>query len=544
MSQLLSLAEPVEPVLATTSGAEVYQRFERQPDVLALAVVDAAGRPVGIVERNTFFVRMAAEYGRALYAQRPISLLMNDEPLVVEGHVALLVFTREVLAERPSELMQGFIVVEEGKYAGIGSALSLLQATNRANRDHALEMTRLADTLKAAEAQAQTALQAKSKFLAVMSHEIRTPLNGVLTVAEILARRLQQGELKPYVQTILDSGQTLLRLLTDALDFSRADAGHLELQQEPLCVSTLVRNVSSLWAAPAAEKALDFSIGYEGPQDLWALGDEVRLKQVFNNLIGNALKFTDRGAVRVRVAAERDDLYVRMRVEVADTGPGVDDERLPHIFHPFVQEDAGRAKGGAGLGLAICRELVERMDGAISASHTPGGGLTVTFEVTAFHTPCASQPCCGDEAEEAGRPDVSPRRLHVLIADDNATNRLVAETLCSMFECTSHCVTDGREAVDAMRSGAFDLVLMDIKMPQMDGLEATRHIRALKGPASAAPIVALTANADPWDAAEYLEAGMDAVVEKPIRPDVLLAAMSAAMETRAAKAGRALRGAA
>src|ERR1700753_2950938 len=256
MSQLLSLAEPVEPVLATTPGAEVYQRFEREPDVLALAVVDSIGRPVGIVERNSFFVRMAAEYGRALYAQRPISLLMNTEPLVVDGHVALMVFTCEVLAERPSELMQGFIVVEQGKYAGIGSALSLLQATSRANRDHALEMTKLADTLRAAEAQAQAALNAKSKFLAVMSHEIRTPLNGVLTVAEILRRRLRQEELKPYVQPILDSGQTLLRLLTDALDFSRADAGHLELQQEPFCVSTLLRDVSGLWTAPAAEKAL------------------------------------------------------------------------------------------------------------------------------------------------------------------------------------------------------------------------------------------------------------------------------------------------
>ena len=129
------------------------------------------------------------------------------------------------------------------------------------------------------------------------------------------------------MQTILDSGETLLRLLTDALDFSRADAGHLELQQEPLCVSTLVTDVASLWTAPAAEKALDFSIDYEGPQDLWAVGDEVRLKQVFNNLIGNALKFTDCGAVRVRVTAEREVIYVRMRAEVADSGPGVDDER-------------------------------------------------------------------------------------------------------------------------------------------------------------------------------------------------------------------------
>jgi CheY-like chemotaxis protein len=248
--------------------------------------------------------------------------------------------------------------------------------------------------------------------------------------------------------------------------------------------------------------------------------------------------------VRVRVVAERDDIYVRMRAEVADTGLGVDDERLPHIFHPFVQEDAGRAKGGAGLGLAICRELVERMDGAIRASHTHGGGLTVSFEATSFHVPASDAVRRETPGETEPAELASSRPLHVLIADDNATNRMVAETLCSMFGYTSQSVSDGAEAVDAMRSGSFDLILMDIKMPLMDGQEAARRIRAMQGPASTAPIVALTANADPWDAAEYLEAGMDAVVEKPIKPAVLLAAMQAALEIRAGMTEQAMSGAA
>lgn len=543
MSQLLSLAEPVEPVLATTPGGIVYQRFEREPDVLALAVVDPSGRPIGIVERNSFFLRMAAEYGRALYAQRPIALLMNAEPLIVEGAVGLMVFTREVLAERPSELLQGFIVVQDGRYAGIGSALTLLQATSRANRDHALEMTKLAETLRAAQAEAQAALRAKSKFLAVMSHEIRTPLNGVLTVADIVSRRLTQVELKPYVRTILDSGQTLLRLLTDALDFSRADARQLELQQEPFFVPGLVDDVAGLWSAPAADKGLDFTVRYEGAPDLWALGDEVRLKQVFNNLVGNALKFTDRGGVHVRLIARREDIYVRFTAEVIDTGPGVDDARLPDIFDPFVQEDAGRAKGGTGLGLAICREIVERMHGEIVARHTPSGGLTVAFDATAFHVESGVESAFSEPAEQSANL-LGDRALHVLIADDNATNRLVAETLCSMFGYTTHSVCDGTEAVDAARSGAFDVILMDIKMPLMDGLEAARRIRAMHGWAAQAPILALTANADPWAAAEYLDAGMDAVVEKPIKPADLLAAISSAMHRRNSVAPLALSGAA
>jgi signal transduction histidine kinase/ActR/RegA family two-component response regulator len=528
MAELLSLAEPVEPVLATTPGAAVYQRFEREPDVMAIAVVDAAGRPVGIVERNTFFLRMAAEYGRALYAQRPIAMLMNAEPLIVEAGVGLMAFTGQVLAERPSELLQGFIVAQDGRYAGIGSALSLLQATSRANLAHALEMTTLADTLRAAQVEAQAALQAKSQFLAVMSHEIRTPLNGVLGVAEIMARRLRQTELKPYVQTILDSGETLLRLLTDALDFSRADAGQLELEQQPFCVATLLDDVASLWSARAGEKALDFTVSYQGPADFWALGDAVRLKQVFNNLIGNALKFTDRGSVRVRLAAEREDVYARLRAEVSDTGPGVDAGRLHSIFQPFVQEEAGRAKGGTGLGLSICRELIERMDGWIMADSQPGQGLTVLFETTLFHVG-------GGALAEFGPPAPEPklRPLHVLIADDNKTNRLVAETLCGMFGCTSHSVENGAQAVEAVRARAFDLVLMDIKMPVMDGLEAVGLIRRLAGAVGRTPILALTANADPWDAVSYVEAGFDGVVEKPIKPADLLEAMSRAVSTTA-----------
>jgi signal transduction histidine kinase/ActR/RegA family two-component response regulator len=523
MPDLLNFAEAVEPVTATTPGAAVYQRFEREPDCLAIAVVDAAGHPVGIVERNTFFLRMAAEYGRALYAQRPIAMLMNDQPLVVEAGVSLMAFTGQVLAERPSELLQGFIVVKDGLYAGIGSALSLLQATSRANRAHALEMTTLADTLRDAQTEAQAALKAKSQFLAVMSHEIRTPLNGVLAVADIMARKLKQAELKPYLQTILDSGETLLRLLTDALDFSRADAGQLDLESQPVCISTLLEEVAGLWRAPAEEKALDFIIDYQGPADLWALGDAVRLKQVFNNLIGNALKFTERGAITVRLRARREDIYVVMRADVADTGPGVDPARLQGIFQPFVQEDAGRAKGGTGLGLSICRELIERMDGWIAADGAPGQGLTIAFETTLYHVDG------GAEIEVAPLLAAAPLRpLHVLIADDNRTNRLVAETLCSMFDCTSQSVENGLQAVAAAATCAFDMILMDIKMPVMNGLDATARIRALPAPAGHVPIIALTANADPWDAAAYLDAGMDGVVEKPIKPEALLAAMTAA----------------
>ncbi len=533
-TNLSSVATRPDPVGPETPGAEVYRRFQQEPDLLILPVVDAEDRPVGIIDRNNFFLRMAAEYGRALYAHRPISALMNTSPLVAEGSTLVTDFTGEALAERPSELMQGFIVVENGRYAGVGALISLLQATSEANRAHAEEMTRIAEHLNVARVEAQAALRAKSQFLAVMSHEIRTPLNGVLAIADILDRKLTQAELKPYVHTIVDSGETLLRLLTDALDISRAESGAMDLTEAGFCLPRVLDDLDDLWRARAEQKGLTLAFSYAGATDQWVLGDEIRLKQVFNNLIGNAIKFTDRGLVEVSLTAERDGDHVRLAGEVRDGGPGLPSDRLEMIFNPFVQTDNGREQGGAGLGLSICREIVRRMDGEIVARNNPGPGATFRFEVVLFDVP----PEAEDERDSLAAV-VLERPLHILIADDNGANRFVASTLCEIFGCTSEAVENGRDAVEAVAGGAFDLVLMDIRMPVMDGLEATRAIRGLAGPVAATPILALTANADPWDAEHYRSEGMDGVVEKPIKTELLAAAIEAAMASRGEEARRA-----
>jgi len=472
---------------------------------------------------------MAAEYGRALYAQRPIAMLMNTEPLIAEGDTPVADFCGEALDERPSALMQGFVVVQNGRYVGVGCLLSLLQATSAANRAHAEEMTRLADRLTHAKLEAQAALSAKSQFLAVITHEIRTPLNGVLAIADILARKLTQTELKPYVRTIVESGETLLRLLTDAIDISRAEAGQLDLSDSGFHAPRVLDDLDGLWRAKADEKGLTLAFSYRGDPGQWVLGDVIRLRQVLNNLIGNALKFTDRGLVEVTLSAERDGQHVRLVGEVRDSGMGVPEDRLASIFQPFSQTEAGRAHGGAGLGLSICREIVTRMGGTIGARNNPGAGSTFRLEVTLFDVPA---PAAGVEPEVFAMAAVA-NPLHILIADDNATNRLVASTLCEMFGCTCECVEDGAAAVEAALSGRFDLILMDIRMPGMDGVEATRAIRRSAGPAGSAPIIALTANADPWDAAQYLAEGMDAVVEKPIKPERLAEAIEAALSAPA-----------
>jgi len=527
ITTLFDLAQPSEPISPETKGQSVYDRFQAEPDTLAIAVVDADGRAVGLVERNVFFVAMAAQYGRALYALRPISLLMNADPLTADGDTLVSEFCGEVLVERPAELLKGFIVLKDGRYAGVGSALCLLQATSAASQAHAKAMTEIAETLNQAKLEAQSALSAKSQFLAVMSHEIRTPLNGVLAIADILQRKLKSPDLKHYVSTIQDSGQTLLRLLTDALDLTRADAGRLELAEQGFCVPALLDDLSALWMARAEQRGLSLAIDYRGDAEQWALGDAVRIKQVFNNLIGNALKFTTDGGVEVMITARRDDIYVHLEGHVSDTGVGIPEANLATIFQPFSQTEAGVREGGAGLGLSICRSLVDQMGGEIEAMRNTTVGATVRFEVPLFEVPAPA------DLEAPTLPDLgggAASGLHVLIADDNATNRLVAETICGMFGCTVETVIDGEEAVAAVATGRFDLVLMDIKMPRLDGLGATRRIRGLAGAPANVPILALTANADPWDAASYLAQGMDGIVEKPIKIERLLAAINEIFE--------------
>ncbi|HAD83602.1 MAG TPA: response regulator receiver protein, partial [Brevundimonas sp.] len=361
---------------------------------------------------------------------------------------------------------------------------------------------------------------AKSEFLAVMSHEIRTPLNGVLGVAALMERQLTQEALRPHVRTILDSGNSLLRLLTDALDMSRAEAGMLTLEPAPLDLQAVSADLSALWSPRAEEKALDLRVENDLGAARWIVGDEMRLKQLLNNLIGNALKFTETGSVVVRLTTTLESGQVRLSATVDDSGPGVSDEAARAIFEPFNTGEAGRQGAGAGLGLAICRQIVERMDGKLAVERSPQGGARFRFDL---RLPLAEAD--GLRNPEALADPTAHATLHVLVVDDNAANRFVAGKVLELFGCTHETAENGRQAVERAAATAFDLILMDVKMPVMDGVSATRAIRNLPGPAAALPILALTANADPRDETAYLAAGMDGVAQKPIQPEALLNAI-------------------
>ena len=523
------LTERAEAVSPETPGSVVFARFESEPDTLVIPVVEA-DRPVGLIERNAFLLKIATPFGHALYAGRPISHLMEVEPAVVDAGVNIDAFCDILLKSGPGALMRGFIVTREGRYHGVGTAVSLLKAVNDHQRRQNEELADQTRVLSDTRTQALASARAKSQFLAIMSHELRTPMNGVLAVAELLRRQPLNPQAQAHVTTIMESSESLLRILQDALDLSRAEAGELDLHPEPTPLRTLMDDVQALWAPRASQDDVTLMVSYEGDTELAAVTDGVRLKQLFNNLIGNALKFARNGVVEARLKAVARGDRISLEARVRDDGPGVDPERVDEIFDPFVH---GSGPDGAGLGLAICRQIVERMDGRIWAENNPGRGATFAFDLDVERTEAPVAVRSNVESIGDGELLTNP---HILIVDDNATNRVVAQALCEMFGCTSETAEDGVEALEAVQERRFDLVLMDIKMPRMDGVQATQAIRALDGPVSAIPIVALTANADPDDARRYVEIGMAAVVEKPIKPERLRMAMNLALEQATATA--------
>jgi len=516
------LTERAEPIAPDVLASEVFARFHREPDTLVIPVVDD-GRPVGLVERNAFLIKIAGPFGHALYSGRSVTYVMDSEPAVVEAGVAIDAFCDIMLKGGPGALMRGFIVTRDGRYRGVGTAVSLLQAINDQQRRQNAELADQQRALTDSKAQALASARAKSQFLAIMSHELRTPMNGVLAVAELLRRQPLNDAAQSHVQTIIDSSETLIRILQDALDLSRAEAGELELAPVGTPLRALMDDVEQLWAPRASQDGVTLMVGYEGDTELAAEIDPVRIKQVFNNLIGNALKFARNGMVEARLKAWVDGSDIRMEARVRDDGPGVDAGRVDAIFEPFVH---GSGPDGAGLGLSICRQIVERMDGRIWAENNAGRGATFAFNFTAPRTVVEADVQSNVQALADLELHANP---HILIVDDNATNRVVAQALCEMFGCSSETAEDGVEALEAVQARPFDLILMDIKMPRMDGVQATQAIRALTGPESQIPIVALTANADPDDARGYIAIGMAAVVEKPIKPERLRMAMNAAL---------------
>ncbi|MGX6647227.1 ATP-binding protein [Maricaulaceae bacterium MS644] len=516
---LLQDAPQLDPM---TTGSQVYDLFSEDAELLVCAVVQD-GRPIGLVARNVFFLRMADTHGRALFAKRPITFIMDKDPLLVESDHLVSELSRHILTDRNSALLDGFIITRDGEYAGVGSGVSLMKMLQAESEERNRKLVALAEQLGRARIEALSANQAKSEFLATMSHEIRTPLNGVLGVAQLL----QESGLDPnqarLAKTIRTSGEVLLRLLNDVLDLSKIEAGKMDLDPVPFEINELIQSTFSLWRPRAEEQNLAFSVDFDGATGTRVVGDPVRLKQVIFNFIGNAIKFTAEGSVRARLSlTDIGPSRTVLRVEVADTGCGVPTEAHAKLFTAFTQADGATSRryGGTGLGLAICKRLVDLMGGSIGFDSTPGKGSTFWFEAP-LQRAAAADPSSQAELPTDAVVGITGDGPRILVAEDNPINQEVILGFLKLRGWTCDLVADGVQALAAVQSDPYDVVLMDVQMPGMDGVEATRRIRALKTPACDVSIIALTANAMRGDEHRCIEAGMDGYVAKPIERERL-----------------------
>jgi signal transduction histidine kinase/CheY-like chemotaxis protein/HPt (histidine-containing phosphotransfer) domain-containing protein len=510
-------------------------QLERQTETISLLLkefqenasdwlwqTDAEGRLIHVPER---FVEVAQIPARSLHRARLLevmeTLCPSDGP-VING-IAALMENREPLQD---------VIF----HAVVGGQARLWSLTAKPTLDHNgafggyLGVGRDVTARWRAE-QAEAENKAKSGFLAMMSHEIRTPMNGVLGLASILLETKLDPEQHHAVATIKASGDNLQRILNDILDLSKLEAGRFEFETIDFSPAALADAVASIIGSSAKDKQLTIRVEIDQRLPSALSGDVGRIRQVLLNLASNAVKFTERGGVTLAVVCTtRDGDQATVEWSVTDTGIGIAPDRVDRLFTDFAQADVSinRRFGGTGLGLAISRRIVEQMGGTIGVSSIPGAGATFRFSLT---LPCSDKVIMDRRTDRAGADDLKARiasfgrPLRILIAEDDATNRMVVVKMLQEFDIETRIATDGLQAVQVSSEAECDLVLMDVRMPEMDGLRATRAIRSRGGAFAVLPIIALTANAFAEDIKLCRDAGMSDFLAKPLRKQALVAAI-------------------
>jgi CheY-like chemotaxis protein len=361
----------------------------------------------------------------------------------------------------------------------------------------------------------------------MMSHELRTPLNALLGSAELMARTTLDNTQANYVRMFNEAGRLMMAMVNDVLDYAKIEAGQLEIEKHPTSLRQLAIELETLWGPHAASKGLYLKIDTADLDWDMVIGDPTRLRQIVFNLVSNAVKFTVSGGVTIRIKSVTTGRDCRVGIDVEDTGVGIPFDRQISIFKAFIQADSTitRRFGGTGLGLAIAKSLAQQMQGDLTVSSAPGKGSTFLFEgrfEATFERESADH--------EAAQETEITRPLQVLAVDDNALNRQILAAMLDLWPVNTVWATNGVEALEAMELQAFDVVLMDVQMPIMDGMTATRRVREGHGINRHTPIVALTANARKEDRAMCMASGMTDFVAKPISAEALASALMRATQ--------------
>jgi signal transduction histidine kinase/NO-binding membrane sensor protein with MHYT domain/ActR/RegA family two-component response regulator len=498
--------------------AQLNSVIEAMPD--GLAYFDAQDR---FLLWNAKYETTLAEFGVRPERGRPyIDCLLQPAGAATAVDHADFVAERLALRAKPSSTREEqspagrWIRIEENRTADGGRVAVVFDISTLKQTAHDLAIA-LDD--------AEAANRAKSEFLANMSHEIRTPLNGVLGVADALALSRLDSRQSELVEIIRSSGQVLNRLLCDILDLARVESGALTLEPQPFNLAEAVRDVAQLSAVRAHEKNIAFNLAVAPEAERLVTGDPVRLKQILTNLTANAVKFTAAGAVGLELTC-LDDAEGRFCLVVRDTGCGFAPETKARLFGRFQQGDGAmnRRAGGSGLGLAIASQLTDLMGGELEADSIEGEGSVFTLRLTLPRT----APAEASEMAEQPSPAASERPMRVLVVDDNAHNRHLMQVLLDHFGAETRSADDGQQALDAWRDGAFDVVFMDMQMPVMDGLAATRAIREVerREGLDRTPIIFVSANAMPEHVEASRAAGGDAHIAKPVAAARMFEALS------------------
>ena len=459
----------VTPVLPDTQCRVIFSYFERNPDIPGVAVTDSDGAVIGLISRMKCLSMLARPLMLDLYSKRPVSLIMDANPLQIPVTGSLDDVIQLLASDQTQAGLDGFVLCHNGQYVGMGKVIDLLAQTAEQNKQRA-------EVYEQARREAEAASKYRGEFLANMSHEIRTPMNAIMGMTQLALRLDIPKQARGYLEKILSASDSLLGIINDILDFSKIDAGRMTIEKVDFVLDDVMRDVATAIELKATEKGLELltSIDPMIPPNL--LGDPLRLRQILLNLCSNAVKFTASGEIVVK--AQRipaDDGMIGLKFSVRDTGIGLTEEQVGRLFQAFTQADTSttRRYGGTGLGLAICKQLSELMGGTVGVESTPGSGSTFWF--TAFLAPSAAVL----RPEPTAAIDFT--QLNILVADDNSSARTIFADYLSAAGATVDVVGSGIEALSAINDApnSYDLLLLDWKMPGMDGLQTIEKMRQL-----------------------------------------------------------------